>query len=733
MIRAMDLNEVFAGLDQRPWAEWSHAYGSAADTPVSLRALAAADEGVAEQAEQDLWSSLVHQGSVYEATVHAVPFLARLVAADVRREALLGMLGSVAESTDERGVATPGAPRAAVLAALPLLLPLLDDGDPAIRQCAAWAIAQCRPGAQAQAALRQRWSTESDPEVRADLLSSLALADPKVALPLAAAALAAHEPAPVRVAAVLAHLDSGGSWHAGLTEAVTHLLPLGDQARGSVWNREPLHDIVEKLCEAADGTEAAIVLVDTVLRATPPRGHERRAAIASEAGWAAAELVRNSRSAPARLLPAMLPLLDDPETAGCAIDAVGTWGVPVPEAIPALVRLTAEEGHLGDRALAALVRLGAPQAPGLLAANLPRRPRALGAAVGFPSGHPVTPLPCAPALLHAVRQRLADPRLTGNEPIHLASLLASWGRAAGEALPELLAALPRHPDAVPRALAAVADEHQQPQAVAALREAARAEAGGGRQAVATALYRLTGDPAPLLGVLAEGLKQQGNMRPHLVRALADLGGEAQPLLPDLLALLREPAEARRTTPMLDAALEAAALVWELTPDQDAVLPLVLPIVREGLALGSQSFGWWTAVRAARTAALLGPAALPVSEQLVRLLDQPTQGFAAAQALLALYPDTDTPAGLRLTDLVDRVLDVAEGAYGAPFALAALEDPARFRRAALTAAQRQRLRAIAEDDRRVIRSGIEDRIVIEDEKLRDAARTALRTLTTGALA
>ncbi|MGY4393268.1 hypothetical protein [Streptomyces sp. TE12347] len=119
----MDLAAVFAGLDRIAWSELHHAYGPAEDVPDLLRALTASTEEAAAEAEQELWGSLVHQGSVYEATVAAVPFLARLAAAGVRRASLLGMLGAVAESTDEHGLDREGAARAAVVAQLPSCCP----------------------------------------------------------------------------------------------------------------------------------------------------------------------------------------------------------------------------------------------------------------------------------------------------------------------------------------------------------------------------------------------------------------------------------------------------------------------------------------------------------------------------------------------------------------------------------------------------------------------------------
>lgn len=80
----MDLAQIFADLDAQPWADREHAYGSADDVPGQLRALASDDAEEAEEALYELYGNIVHQGSVYEATAHAVPYPARLAAAGIR-------------------------------------------------------------------------------------------------------------------------------------------------------------------------------------------------------------------------------------------------------------------------------------------------------------------------------------------------------------------------------------------------------------------------------------------------------------------------------------------------------------------------------------------------------------------------------------------------------------------------------------------------------------------------
>jgi hypothetical protein len=336
--------------------------------------------------------------------------------------------------------------------------------------------------------------------VRADILTACALVDRDAAEQLCPAALAG-EPEPVQVAALLATVDCGLPWSTDATTRVTALVPLERHGFGGLWEREPLRALTEGLHERGEVDAAIDVVASALRRATALRlegSEDARAAIA-EARWAAESLALRSRTAPVRLLPGLLPLVDDPTAAADVMPMLRTWCQPAPEAVPALLGIARGGGRSADEALAALVCLGAPEATGLLARHLPERPRALEAAYRLatgeartpndspPPGEDRTPLPFNPELLGAIRVQLAAgaPRERGsvfdgglaatNEPVRLCGLLAAWGRSARAALPELLAALPRHPLPVSRALAAVADPQVDAHAVVAL----RAQAGVG--------------------------------------------------------------------------------------------------------------------------------------------------------------------------------------------------------------------------------------------------------------
>jgi hypothetical protein len=58
----------------------THAYGSAADVPGLLRALAADDRQARKDAYWELYGNIFHQGTRYPATAPAVPFLLELLA-----------------------------------------------------------------------------------------------------------------------------------------------------------------------------------------------------------------------------------------------------------------------------------------------------------------------------------------------------------------------------------------------------------------------------------------------------------------------------------------------------------------------------------------------------------------------------------------------------------------------------------------------------------------------------
>ncbi|MGN9914565.1 HEAT repeat domain-containing protein [Phytohabitans sp. LJ34] len=67
-------------LDDVDWDRICHAYGPASDVPDQIRDLCAADPDRREKARWQLWGNIFHQGTRYEATAYAVPFMLEVLA-----------------------------------------------------------------------------------------------------------------------------------------------------------------------------------------------------------------------------------------------------------------------------------------------------------------------------------------------------------------------------------------------------------------------------------------------------------------------------------------------------------------------------------------------------------------------------------------------------------------------------------------------------------------------------
>ncbi len=91
---------MLEGLDKVDWAKARHAYGAATDVPRLLRQLLSDDEQRREAAAFELYGNIWNQGTIYEATALAVPFLFELVLdpSVPDREALAVLLGLIARA-----------------------------------------------------------------------------------------------------------------------------------------------------------------------------------------------------------------------------------------------------------------------------------------------------------------------------------------------------------------------------------------------------------------------------------------------------------------------------------------------------------------------------------------------------------------------------------------------------------------------------------------------------------
>lgn len=89
---------MLEGLDAIQWGELSHAYGEADDVPELIRALASDSAKARHDALYALYGNIWHQGTVYEATAYAVPFLGELLASPevMEKHRILFLLSALA-------------------------------------------------------------------------------------------------------------------------------------------------------------------------------------------------------------------------------------------------------------------------------------------------------------------------------------------------------------------------------------------------------------------------------------------------------------------------------------------------------------------------------------------------------------------------------------------------------------------------------------------------------------
>ena len=70
---------MLEGLDKINWSQLHHAYGEAGDVPQLIQKLLSKNDQERHEAISDLFQIIWHQGTVYEASSYAVPFLYELL------------------------------------------------------------------------------------------------------------------------------------------------------------------------------------------------------------------------------------------------------------------------------------------------------------------------------------------------------------------------------------------------------------------------------------------------------------------------------------------------------------------------------------------------------------------------------------------------------------------------------------------------------------------------------
>ncbi|MEU5164221.1 HEAT repeat domain-containing protein [Streptomyces sp. NPDC020875] len=721
MLGSMDLERVFVGIDAVRWAEVEHAYGAAEDVPGLLRALAG-DADEASEALDELWGSIVHQGTVYGASAEAVPFLARLAAAGVRPAELLALLGAIAAGIEDGGPVGPvpaAECRAAVAARLPLILPLTDDPDARIRRAAIWAAGATADPA-ALPALHRRRAQEKDPVARAELLAALARTDPAGAVERARETLADGDCPQARLTALVTVAEAGAVWTESHRDALLSLLPAAPLVSGrfAAAYGAPLRHVVDVLLarDTEPDRAAAYEMVESALRL--PGGDAR-----AEALWAAEHLCAVSRGAPPRLAPVLVSLLDDPAFPHTAslLPVLERLGDHAAGAAPALAALAEGGGELAPRALEVLAGITPAGAARLLDSDLGARGRTVAVLVERAPAVGALPLAYTPELLNSIRIALTSidtgwspahpaPRLAGRQ---LADRLTAWGGLAAAALPELTALFTRAPAEFAPAVVAVCPPEARRETADLLRRTVSAGAPADRYAAADALHALTGETEPLTDLLQEALTGGSDALPTRERvavAAAGLGSGGLVLIPRLRAALAGPAPDAPDAELLADTATGTALA-RITGDPGAAVAVLQDVLTAAAGRRRPQ----VTHRCAGAAAELGPAARPLVPALTALLDTACVVPAVILALRAI--GAPPPGAARLViDCLERGIEPAD-------CLAALE---RLGAEALTPADTARLTDLAERDRRVPDPLAAERAVRTDDELRAGIRALLAT-------
>lgn len=139
-------------LEDVPWSDIHHAYGPAGDLPAQLRALLSGDANVRSEAYEACYGNIFHQGTRYEASSYAAPFLLEMLAspATPERDELIELLVALAIAYDApwlpSGIDTSSLEpvelrvHEAVSKGVPLFARLLEDDEVAVRRLAAFAL-----------------------------------------------------------------------------------------------------------------------------------------------------------------------------------------------------------------------------------------------------------------------------------------------------------------------------------------------------------------------------------------------------------------------------------------------------------------------------------------------------------------------------------------------------------------------------------------------------------------
>jgi hypothetical protein len=165
-------------LDEIDWSQLHHAYGEASDVPLFIRHLLSKNSAVVDKAVYELFGNIWHQGTVYEASAFAVPFLQELLkSSEIKtqtKKSIAALLASMADSHDIKDGSYALRTRDAVEKELRLLYPFLSCENRTVRECVAGALSRYpQYAAETLPMLERAFATESDAEAKEKMAEAI--------------------------------------------------------------------------------------------------------------------------------------------------------------------------------------------------------------------------------------------------------------------------------------------------------------------------------------------------------------------------------------------------------------------------------------------------------------------------------------------------------------------------------------------------------------------------------
>ncbi|MFE1290476.1 hypothetical protein [Streptomyces sp. NPDC058751] len=521
-----------AELDDVRWSELTHAYGPAEDVPELIRALYEDDEEAADEAVWELFGNIHHQGTIYQASAPAVPFLAHAVLHAPRKREDLLMLLAVLADHDPAFVESPHWPGSHIDAicaelrdVLPGLLPCLEDPERGVRRAAlrtVAAVADLLPDESRALAVERVDALYTDdpvPAIRADALIVLnrfgrtpePLDSPLPEVRLTAAQLAAERSGPPYAPELVEiFAEDGAEPDTGYDDFPWSDSTTREQRLTDLLTRDPdvALTVAARWIGAGDTGSQGSWLAGTVADGWRDREHEVL-----------------------DLLLTALPHAKDTDALHTRLRVIGHWIDLLPEPDADLRDTLHRHAGAGDEtaepALLALVHSRDPRALDLVLEH-PTSLLLEAAARRFPDA--------ADRLIPVIRRELAA-GATGNDGIALVQALTPFGTAAAVAArPELTDCLRTRRAAIVAARRLGSLGVRTPEIIDLLLDAAQSSDPSLRGSAAAAHHRLTGDPETALRIYGELLSSKGRIHWYM-SGLEPLGSAAAPLLPLVEPLL----------------------------------------------------------------------------------------------------------------------------------------------------------------------------------------------------